>query len=83
MSNRIEGSSKGMGGRQVRTDKRYGNIFDHHAVIYTYADGTQMHSYCRQIPNCSRRVAEEIEGTEGIAELGSSACALKRHGGDS
>ena len=43
-------SAEGMGGRQVRTDKRFGNIFDHHAVIYTYADGTKMHSYCRQNP---------------------------------
>ena len=41
--------AQGMGGRQVRTGKEFGNIFDHHAVEYTYADGTKMFSQCRQI----------------------------------
>jgi predicted dehydrogenase len=34
----------GMGGRQVRTAKEYGEIFDHHAVEYEYADGSRMYS---------------------------------------
>ncbi len=37
-------SANGMGGREVRTDKRYGEIYDHHAVEYTYADGSKMFS---------------------------------------
>ena len=69
-------SAEGMGGRQVRTDKRFGNIFDHHAVIYTYADGTKMHSYCRQIPGCKNLVAEQIEGSDGLAELGTGPSKL-------
>ena len=74
-------SATGMGGRQVRTDKRFGNIFDHHAVIFTYPDGTQMHSYCRQIPGCERLVAEQFEGTQGSAELGTGACSLIKRDG--
>ncbi|MCA9136891.1 MAG: Gfo/Idh/MocA family oxidoreductase [Planctomycetales bacterium] len=69
-------SAEGMGGRQVRTDKKYGNIFDHHAVNYTYSDGTILHSYCRQIPGCSKMVAEQIVGTQGVAELSTTRCAL-------
>ncbi len=69
-------SAEGMGGRQVRTDKRFGNIFDHHAVIYTYPDGTKLHSYCRQIPGCKNLVAEHIECADGIAELGTGSCKL-------
>ena len=68
--------AEGMGGRQVRTGKQYGNIYDHHAVIYTYADGTTMQSYCRQIPGCHNRVAEIVEGTKGHAELDSVRCSL-------
>merc|ERR1712096_582199 len=41
--------ANGMGGRQVRTDKRYGEIFDHHAVEFEYADGARMFSQCRHI----------------------------------
>lgn len=69
-------SAAGMGGRQVRTDKRFGNIFDHHAVVYTYADGTKMHSYCRQMRGCKNLVAEFVEGSEGTAELGTNVCSL-------
>jgi predicted dehydrogenase len=69
-------SAVGMGGRQVRTDKRFGNIFDHHAVIYSYADGTKMHSYCRQMPGCKNLVAEQIDCTRGTAELGTGSCKL-------
>ncbi|QGJ69946.1 putative dehydrogenase [Planctomycetales bacterium 10988] len=69
-------TAEGMGGRQVRTGKNEGNIFDHHAVIFTYADGTKMYSYCRQIPGCSRSVAEFVDGSNGRAELGTSECAL-------
>jgi predicted dehydrogenase len=75
-------SAEGMGGRQVRTDKRFGNIFDHHAVIYTYEDGSKMHSYCRQMPGCQKLVAEQIEGTEGVAELGTGKCSLTSASGE-
>ena len=68
--------AEGMGGRQVRTGKEYGNIYDHHAVIYTYADGTTMHSYCRQIRGCQNQVAEYIEGSKGSASLGTARCTL-------
>jgi predicted dehydrogenase len=71
-------SAEGMGGRQVRTDKKYGNIFDHHAVNYRYPDGTILHSYCRQIPGCEKRVAETIVGSEGVAELSTTRCSLTR-----
>ena len=40
----------GQGGRQVRTDKRYGDIFDHHSVEFEYANGAIMSSRCRHFP---------------------------------
>ena len=33
--------AEGMGGRQVRIGKDVGEIFDHHAVEFTYADGVE------------------------------------------
>jgi predicted dehydrogenase len=61
--------AQGMGGRQVRTGKEYGNIFDHYAVEFTYADGTKMYSQCRQIPGCANNVAESAHGSRGVANL--------------
>jgi predicted dehydrogenase len=58
-------SAMGMGGRQVRTDAKYGNIFDHHAIEYIYPSGVHMLSMCRQIDGCASRVEEVIHGTKG------------------
>jgi len=55
----------GMGGRQVRTDPKYGNIFDHFSIEYEYADGMTMQSMCRQIDGCASRVEEVIVGRKG------------------
>ncbi|MGF1636433.1 MAG: Gfo/Idh/MocA family oxidoreductase [Cyclobacteriaceae bacterium] len=57
--------AQGMGGREVRTGKEYGEIFDHHYVEYTYEDGTIMNSQCRHIKGCMSRVSESIQGTKG------------------
>ena len=54
----------GMGGREVRTDAKYGNIFDHFSIEYEYADGMTMQSMCRQIDGCAGRVEEVIVGSK-------------------
>jgi myo-inositol 2-dehydrogenase / D-chiro-inositol 1-dehydrogenase len=68
--------AQGMGGRQVRIGKEFGNIFDHHAVEYTYADGTKMFSQCRQIPGTESIVAENAHGTRGAMNLNSTSAEL-------
>ncbi len=62
-------SCQGMGGRQVRTGEDTGEIFDHHAVEYEYADGSRMFSCCRHIPNCWSSVSEHVQGTKGTADI--------------
>ncbi len=57
----------GMGGRQVRTAPKYGNIFDHFAVEYEYANGARVLSMCRQMKGATRRVSERVVGTRGSA----------------
>ena len=65
-------AAEGLGGRQVRTGKEYGQIFDHHAVEYTYADGTKMFSQCCHISGADNQVAEFAHGTQGIADVSSA-----------
>lgn len=55
----------GMGGREVRTDEKYGNIFDHFSIEYEYANGMTMQSMCRQIDGCASRVEEILVGSNG------------------
>ncbi|MBN2130970.1 MAG: Gfo/Idh/MocA family oxidoreductase [Sedimentisphaerales bacterium] len=57
----------GMGGRQVRTEPEFGNIYDHFAVEYEYPNGARILSMARQIIGCSERIAERIVGARGVA----------------
>lgn len=66
-----------LGGRQVRTDPAYGHIFDHFATEYEFENGVKMMSQCRQIDGCASRVAEEIIGTKGRSNAGSSITGAK------
>jgi hypothetical protein len=61
----------GMGGRQVRTGKEYGEIFDHHAVQIEYADDSYMFSQCRHIRGCWSSVSEYVVGTKGSSAISS------------
>ncbi|MCB9916478.1 MAG: Gfo/Idh/MocA family oxidoreductase [Planctomycetes bacterium] len=62
--------AQGQGGRQVRTGVEYGEIFDHHAVEYTYPDGTKLWSQCRHIPGTWQSVSEHAHGSQGTADIG-------------
>lgn len=55
----------GMGGRQVRTDAMYGDIYDHFAIEYEYEDGRRCLSFCRQQDGTDGRVEESVYGTRG------------------
>jgi predicted dehydrogenase len=59
--------AQGMGGRQVRNGKEFGEIFDHHFVEFEYADGSRMYSQCRHIEGTMSRVTEAFQGTNGSA----------------
>ncbi len=73
-------SCHGMGGRQVRTGKEFGEIFDHHAVEYRYADDTRMYSQCRHIRGAWSSVSEHCVGTKGSADV--SGHLIRATGGD-
>ncbi|MEM8945193.1 MAG: Gfo/Idh/MocA family oxidoreductase [Planctomycetota bacterium] len=62
--------ANGMGGREVRNGKDHGQIFDHHFVEFTYADGSTMLSQCRHIRGCDSLVNEFATGTTGNAMIG-------------
>jgi predicted dehydrogenase len=59
----------GLGGRQVRTEEKYGNIFDHHTVIYEYPNGTKMFAFTRQQNGCSNDTNDYFIGTKGTANI--------------
>jgi predicted dehydrogenase len=58
----------GVGGRQFRTDPKYGHIYDHFAVDFEYPNGVRVLSMCRQIPNSTGRIGEHFIGTKGTSD---------------
>jgi predicted dehydrogenase len=67
----------GLGGRQARTGPEYGNIYDHHSVIYEYANGVKLFSNCRQMPGCRNDMSCHVMGAKGVAEISESRIRLK------
>lgn len=63
-------TAQGQGGRQVRTGKGTGQIYDHHMVEYTYKNGVRMISQCRHIPGCWSTVDEYAHGSKGWCHIG-------------
>lgn len=62
--------AQGMGGREVRKGKDYGEIYDHHYVEFQYADGSILNSQCRHIKGTMSKVDEQIVGTKGTIFAG-------------
>ena len=60
----------GIGGREVRKGKEYGEIFDHHVVQFEYPDGMILDSQCRHQPGTVANVSEHLIGSKGKATEG-------------
>ena len=67
----------GTGGRQVRTGPEYGNIFDHHSVVYEYPNGARLVSNTRQMPGCFNNMSSQAYGTRGTAEVSERRLEIK------
>jgi len=59
----------GTGGRQVRTQPEYGDIYDHFSVVYEWADGTRCHATTRQMAGCFNETEDFVFGTKGTARV--------------
>lgn len=59
----------GTGGRQVRVDEIYGNIYDHFAVEFEYKNGAKGFHFTRQQSGTSSRNTVEVMGTDGTASV--------------
>ena len=57
----------GSGGREVRKGMDNGEIFDHHAVEFEYANKVIISSQCRHIRGCKNRVDETFQGALGTS----------------
>lgn len=59
----------GVGGRQVRTDPKYGDCYDHFAVEYEYPDDLRIQYIGTQIDGFTYRSDQRLAGTQGSVYL--------------
>ena len=55
----------GLGGRSSSVGSVYGDVFDHHSLVYEYANGVRMFGNCRAQTGCFGEVSDNFLGTKG------------------
>jgi hypothetical protein len=58
-----------MGGRQTCLDPKYGDQFDHHAVVFEYDNAVRVFGFTRDQPECYNNTSDFILGTKGRCDL--------------
>jgi predicted dehydrogenase len=59
----------GVGGRSACFGESFGDLFDHQAVVYEYANGARMYGICRNHLDCYNELSDTVFGTKGRADL--------------
>ena len=59
----------GLGGRSAMVEGIYGNVFDHHSVVYEYANGVRLYAFCRTTTGCYDESSSIILGSKGRASI--------------
>jgi predicted dehydrogenase len=59
----------GSGGRQVRTDPKYGNIYDHFSVVYEYPNNVRGYHNCRHWNGTAVQVKDYVLGAKGFCDV--------------
>jgi predicted dehydrogenase len=58
-----------VGGRQSRTDAKYGNIWDHFSVVYEYPQNVRGYHHCRHWVHTPNQTKDYILGSKGMADV--------------
>jgi len=59
----------GLGGRSTMVEEVYGDVFDHHSVIYEFASGVRIYAFCRTTSGCYDENSSIVLGDKGRASV--------------
>ena len=59
----------GLAGRSASFGEQYGDMFDHHTVVYEYAGGTRVYAICRTQADTYNNYSDIIMGTKGTCYI--------------
>jgi myo-inositol 2-dehydrogenase/D-chiro-inositol 1-dehydrogenase len=74
MHNQVPVKCHGLGGRSSMTEPIYGDVFDHHSVVYEFANGVRIYAFCRTTTGCYNETSSLIFGSKGKADI--TACRI-------
>ena len=69
MGERTPLRAHGLAGRSASFGNVYGNVFDHHSVVYEYDDGVRIYAFCRTQNGCYNSDESMILGSKGRCNL--------------
>ena len=69
MKNQVPTKCHGLGGRSSMTEPIYGDVFDHHSVVYEFANGARIYAFCRTTNGCHNDSSSVVLGSKGKANI--------------
>jgi len=69
MNEEVPQKVHGMGGRSSMFGELYGNVFDHHAAVFEFANGVRLYAFCRTITGCYDESSSLVFGSKGKADI--------------
>ena len=65
----------GLGGRSTSFGEVYGDMFDHHTVVYEFKSGPRLYALCQTRAGCYPNWDDIIMGTKGVCHW--TACRIE------
>ena len=69
MQDEVPVKCHGLGGRSSMTEPIYGDVFDHHSVVYEFANGVPIYAFCRTTTGCYNEYSSIVLGSKGKADI--------------
>lgn len=74
LGNAVPVKCHGLAGRSSMVEPVYGDVFDHHSVVYEFENGVRAYALCRTTTGCYDEDSSLIFGTKGKASV--KACRI-------
>jgi myo-inositol 2-dehydrogenase / D-chiro-inositol 1-dehydrogenase len=69
LGNAVPVKCHGLAGRSTMVEPLYGDVFDHHSVVYEFDKGVRVYAFCRTTAGCYDETSSLVSGTKGKASL--------------
>jgi myo-inositol 2-dehydrogenase / D-chiro-inositol 1-dehydrogenase len=69
LGNTVPTKCHGLAGRSTMVEALYGDVFDHHSVVYEWDKGVRVYAFCRTTAGCYDENSSLISGSKGKASI--------------